>query len=94
MKHVQFATCLIRMSRFKIGASEAATLFCLGGGSTVAQVANACGVHITTAKGRIGALMAKKLAKSHYTPEGVATYRPTERGFALIRETLAEKESK
>jgi DNA-binding MarR family transcriptional regulator len=94
MNHIQFATCLIRMSRYKIGISEAATLFCLGGGSTTAQVAKACGVHPATAKGRVGALMAKRLATSYRTPSDVATYRPTERGLALIKETLAEKEGR
>lgn len=94
MNHILFAQCLIRLGRFRIGVAESLTLFCLGGGSTVEQVAKATATHPRQAKGRIGALMKKRLAKPYYTPDGLATYKPTESGLKIIRETLKPKADK
>ncbi len=86
--HILFAQALIRLDRHPLGLSEAVTLFCLGGGSTAVQVANATGVELETVKGRLGQLRRKKLVVSTYNEQGAGVYRPTEKGLAIIQSTL------
>ena len=89
MNQIEFTTALIRLNRHKVGITEAATLFSLADGATVAQL---CRVFRQSppdiVKGRIQQLRAKKLIESIYDKQGLATYRPTARGRKIIAETL------
>jgi DNA-binding MarR family transcriptional regulator len=88
MNQLEFTTALIRLSQHRVGITEAATLFALAEGATVAQLMKIFRLDRTAIKGRVGILRAKKLAVTSFNGDGTAVYRLTERGQKIIEETL------
>lgn len=76
-----------RLTHHKIGVAEASTLWLSAEGKTTPEIADIQGVPVATVRGRVQALMAKKiLTGSKFAESGHKTYKPTRKGQTIIED--------
>lgn len=86
--HLTTTLQLRSLADLKIGVKEAATLFALRDGLTVAELAKFFRTTTHVMKSRLSPLRNKGLIESDFNGEGVAVYHPTARGLEIINKTL------
>jgi len=88
MTQIEFASALIRLTRFQIGIGEASVLFSIGEGTNKFDIAKKTGLEPEGARSVIGKLRTKGACRTVYDEDGNARYVLTDDGKRIISETI------
>lgn len=93
MDQQQFAACLVRLSRHKIGVMEAAALFSINGHVSNPTLSEVLGTDKVTTRSRCGVLRRKGLIRTVFEADGSVIHARTKRGNEIVNATFNPKNS-